>query len=655
MNILRKQFEANTYLATLYQLFIVLIFFQITRVLFYIYNYSLLGGLSSEELFMAFAGGTRFDLTATLYLNVVVLFLRILPFDFVYNKRYIKTTNWIYWVCSVCGFICNIADTPFYRFINMRTQAIHLKEIFKDAQTIDVLLGHLKTFWYLPFFFIAFVALFVWISSRVKITKPRKTLFESKKKMLTAKIILFLMIVGATVIGMRGHWYNGMPLAVSDAMLYSTRNKDVSIVLNTPFSIIRTIGKNNTLEPLTYFDEKECAKYINPIHPGKVGDLKKKNVVIIVIEGTGVSFMDSINNFSKVHKTWSYELTPFLNSLSKRSHTLTNAYANGRRSSAGITAVLGGFPANDPFVYMLSPYVYNDVDAVASLLSKEGYSSRFLCGCNQGSYAFGAMSKAFGYQEFIDRVKYVNEYGDIDYDGSWGIFDDAMGRHFIKTIDKLPQPFITSWFTLNTHGPCTIPKSYKGKFKSPDLSMENAVEYMDDVMKDFFTTASKKPWFNNTIFIITADHGSLMDNEFYNSPNTLYKIPLIIYTPDGSLPATKNDLVASQIDIAPTILGLLNYNKPYLAFGNDIFDDSRPHYAINFVNGLYQIVEGQFLLQFDGKKPVALFLKDTDPTLTKNVMAEYPEDTKLLTNRIKAFLQQYTHRIIDNRMTAKAK
>ncbi|MEG2243356.1 MAG: sulfatase-like hydrolase/transferase [Muribaculaceae bacterium] len=655
MNIIRKQFRTNVYLATVYQLIIVLVFLQITRALFYIYNYSMFVGLSTNELFVAFAGGTRFDITAMLYLNMVFILMRILPFDFVYKMRYIKITNWIYWIFNSIGFLSNIADAPFYRFVNMRTQSIHLKEIFNDAHTVDVLLGHLRTYWYLILVFILFIGIFVWISSRVNITKPINSAFSSKKKQLIVGILIFIFSVGATIIGIRGHWHNGMPLAVSDAMLYATRNKDVNIVLNTPFSIVRTIGKDNTLDELMYFDKKECEKYINPLYSSKTGVLTKKNVVVIVIEGTGTSFIDSTNIYSKVQKASSHELTPFLNSLSKRSHSLINAYANGRRSSAGITAVLGGFPANDPFVYMLSPYVHNDVDAVASLLGKEGYSSRFLCGCNQGSYAFGAMSKAFGYQNFIDRVEYDNEYGDINYDGNWGIFDDAMGRHLIKTIDNMPQPFIASWFTLNTHGPFTIPEKYKGRYKSKDFTMNQSVEYMDDVMEEFFTSASKKSWYKNTIFIITADHGSLNeDNEFYNSPNTLYKIPLIIYAPDESIVAKTDSTVASQIDIAPTILGLLNYNKAHVSLGSDIFDKSRPHFAVNFVNGLYQIVEDRFLLQFDGKNAIALYLHDTDPTLTKDVKAKYPKDAERLTNRIKAFLQQYTHGIRENEMSIKS-
>lgn len=650
MNFFRKSFKANTYYATIYQLLVVLLFLQLTRALFFIYNRDFFADTTSNELWMAFLGGIRFDLSTALCINMLVIILRILPFDFVYNKTYLQITNWIFYVFNSLGFLCNIMDTPFYKIINMRIQAIHIQEILRDANTLDVLGGHLQTYWYLVFVFVAFIGLFVWASSRVKIHRFETNACRSKTRRLIVPGLLFLLFIGLTLIGIRGHCHDGRPLSVSDAIFYAKKNKDVAIVLNTPFSIIRTLGKDNSIQPLSYFKEPEPLQLINPIHPGKSGDLTKKNVVIIILEGTGNTYLDALNPYREVHKISDYTLAPFLDSLASKSHVLTNAYANARRSSEGITSILGGFPAYDPFVYMLSPYASNEVDAAATLLTKEGYCSRFLCGCNQGSYAFGAMSKAFGYQGFIDRVEYIKAAGNINYDGNWGIFDHAMEKHLIKTIDALPQPFITSWFTLNTHEPYVIPESYQGKYKSPDGSMIQTVEYMDDVMQDFFTEAAKKPWYKNTIFIITADHGRASENNFYNSPNTLFKIPLIIFTPDGSVPAAKNSRIASQIDITPTLLGLLNYNKPFVALGSDLFNDAQPHFAVYTVDGLYQIVEGNFLLQFDGQKNIAMFNHLEDPTLQNNILDAHPQEATLLSNRLKAFLQEYTHRIVNNEL-----
>ena len=437
-------------------------------------------------------------------------------------------------------------------------------------------------------------------------------------------------------------------------MLYTNQNRDVAIVLNTPFSIIRTLGKDNTLEDRNYFSEKDCNKILPVIYNDSItsGEINDKNIVIIILEGIGASFIDSLNIYSHVQKPAKKELMPFLDSLSSKSLVFTNAFANGRRSSAGITAVLGGFPALDPFVYMLSPYSHNEVDAIAGLLAEEGYSSQFLCGCNPGSYAFGAMSHAFGFSSFVDRIGYARIMGDNNYDGNWGIYDHAMGKLLLKTINEINKPFIVSWFTISSHGPFKLPDEYKDRYTTPDNSMDQMVEYVDDVLEEFFHNASKTDWFKNTIFVITADHGSLRENEFYNTPNTLYRIPMIIYTPDGSIQPQKSQTITSQIDIAPTVLGLLGYNKPYITFGSDALDSNRPHYAINLVNGLYQIVEDDYLLQYDAQsdKPVALFHQSEDPEMKNNIISEYPQEADKLELRLKAFLQQYSTRIKENKM-----
>ncbi len=652
MYIKKLQFHTNVYFATLYQLGVMMVFMQITRLIFFFFNQDMFSGISGNGILMAFLGGLRFDLTAVCYINIPFILMRILPFHFVYGKRYWCITNCIYGIFNSIGLLMNIADTPFYRFVNMRTQAVFISEIFQDGNTLDVLMGHLKHGWiYIPFVII-FIALFVWIATRVA---PQPIRWVSDKRRIIVKIILFLFFTGLTVLGIRGNIQAGYPISVSDAVLYTSRNKDVNLVLNTPFSIIRTIGKDNTLPALVYYSSDECEKILPAVQllsdsiPGMTG----KNVVIIILEGTGSSFIRSINKYADSYPTTTeYSLTPFLDSLVSKSHVMLNAYANGRRSSAGITSVLGGFPALDPFVYMLSPYAQNEVDGVGTLLGQKGYSSVFFCGCNQGSYAFGAMSMAFGYNRFVDRVAYMKDKGDVDYDGSWGIFDDAMSRYMLNELNAMKPPFIASWFTLNTHGPFKIPDSYDGKFKSPKSTMENTVEYIDDVLHDFFADASREEWYHNTVFLITADHGSLVEGEdFYNSPNTLYKIPLIIYTPDGSIKPQIDYTVTSQIDVAPTILDILGYDNSFVALGSSVFDKNRLHYAVNMVNGYYQIIEDDYLLQFDGVKPVSLFNKEDDPMLTKNILASNSRQANVMTAHIKAFLQQYTSRITQNRMS----
>ena len=171
------------------------------------------------------------------------------------------------------------------------------------------------------------------------------------------------------------------------------------------------------------------------------------------------------------------------------------------------------------------------------------------------------------------------------------------------------------------------------------------------MLETFFEEAKKKKWYENTLFVITSDHAFNMSNADYNSPNTLYRIPLIFYTPDRSLMVKKDSAVVSQIDITPSVLDILGYPGTRISLGNSVFNDSIPHFAVNYVYGLYQIMEGNYLLQFDGEKSVGLFDRMEDPVLLHNILNEKPDIARPMEMRLKAFLQEYTHRLVENRLS----
>lgn len=654
--IFSHHFHVNTYYELLYRIALVLIFMQITRWIFFAYNINTFAGLSCNEVITIALGGLRFDLTAVMYLNIPYILMRILPFGFVYNSTYIKISNWFYGVGNIICVGLNITDAPFYKFTGVRTQAVHLAEIACDSNSLDVFFGHLHTYWYFAILSILFLVLFIYLAMLMQ-PKSRAYINYQCGRTIIIKSVLFLIFGGATFLGIRGNVQAGYPISVSDASLYCSRPKDVALVLNTPFTIMRTLGKNNTLPQINYFSDNEVLQERNNIHQADTAQFSGKNIVMIILEGTGNTFIDSLNCNLKQSKPFKHSLTPFLNSLAARSYVNTNFFTNCRRSSAGITSTLGGFPAYNPFVYMLSPYSSNDVDGLARLLDAKGYDSRFYCGCNQGSYAFSAMSHTFGYHSFVDRVKYIDTYGDRDYDGSWGIYDSAMAKHIAGDIETMKQPFIASWFTLNTHGPYSIPDEYKSRYRSPVSTMANTVEYIDDVLSQFFADASKQDWYNNTIFIITADHGSTIDNKLYDNPLQLHRIPLIIFTPDGSIAPQRSNVIGSQMDITPTLLSLLHYDKEYFALGQSVINPEQKHFALFDCEGQYNMVKGEYLLQLDmiTMRPVSLYHYATDPYLKENIIRSKAEEAATLERECKIFLQDYTNRITKNKMSMATK
>ena len=157
------------------------------------------------------------------------------------------------------------------------------------------------------------------------------------------------------------------------------------------------------------------------------------------------------------------------------------------------------------------------------------------------------------------------------------------------------------------------------------------------------------PWYENTLFVITADHCS--SNIVFDESHTtwgLFSVPVIFFKPDNSL-AGRRPHLAQQIDIMPSVLGYLHYDKSYVGFGRDIFREATSPFAFNY-RDTYNLYVDDYLLVFDGKEVVSLFNFMSDKMLTRDIKAEEPERVKRMEIQIKAIIQQYNNRMIENRL-----
>ena len=177
------------------------------------------------------------------------------------------------------------------------------------------------------------------------------------------------------------------------------------------------------------------------------------------------------------------------------------------------------------------------------------------------------------------------------------------------------------------------------------------MRYTDLALRRFFERASRQPWYQNTIFVLVADHTNQASHDIYKTDLGLYSIPIIFYTPDGSLLPSRDEVsIAQQTDITPTLLHMLGYSKPYLAFGDDLLAGNPGQtWAFNYNAGVYQYVQGDLLLQFDGTRTTAVYRYKTDLLLKHNLVGSLPEQ-QAMEKRLKAIIQQYMSRMNENRL-----
>ena len=296
--------------------------------------------------------------------------------------------------------------------------------------------------------------------------------------------------------------------------------------------------------------------------------------------------------------------------------------------------------------YITSPYGSNQMNSLANLLKQQNYYTAFFHGGSNGTMGFDAFCNLAGYDNYFGRTEYNNEK---DFDGHWGIWDEEFLQYTANTINKKQQPFFATVFTLSSHHPFPIPERYKGKFKEGPLPIEKSVGYSDFALRKFFESVKKMPWFNNTLFVLTADHTGISEDPFYSNSLGNYSIPIIYYMPNSQLKG-RDSKATQQIDIMPSVLDFINYPSSYFAFGNSVFDNTAEHFALTFNSDLFQLIEKNFVFQFNGDKAINLYNFSNDSLLKNNLINTEIGVAEKMENKTKAIIQTYQQGLINNKM-----
>ncbi|MBI2269472.1 MAG: sulfatase-like hydrolase/transferase [Bacteroidetes bacterium] len=627
------QTNFNRLLALTRYLALLLVVYFVCRLLFYLFYLNHFSDLTYTELLKLFFFGLRFDLSAIIACNALFIVLFLLPVPFQSKKWYKSILMYVFIVTNSIALLANCADLAYFRFTLKRTTFDVFSFMATGNDLFQLLPVFLTDFWYV--FAIWIVLCLAIFRGYKKIDLPAEETQIGPLKKYGLGVLTLLFAAGASIIGFRGG-FQLIPIYNVTAAEYTSAH-NIPLVLNTPFSIIKTVDLPEVTD-VKYFNEKELKTLYSPNRKGKTGLFKRKNVVILILESFSKEYIGYFNN-GKGH-------TPFLDSLMTESLVFDKALANGKKSAEGIPAVLASIPTlmNEP--YLTSIYGANTINSVANLLKDEGYTSAFYHGGTNGTMNFKEFCSIAGFDNYYGRSEYNNE---ADYDGHWGIWDEPYLQYFARQLNTTKQPFVVSLFTLSSHHPYRVPDKYKTVFKDGGLSMNRCIRYTDHSLGKFFEKASQAEWYNNTLFVITADHTGISESRYYGNYIGIYSIPVIFFDPEKKLRGV-NSTLTQQTDIMPSILDYLNYSKPYFAFGQSVFDSVQTRHNVNYINDIYQLISDRYLLQFDGKKATALYEYQTDSLLKKNLLPGKATEKQSLENILKAYVQTYNSCLIHNKM-----
>ena len=641
--------------AMLCNLGIAYILYFLARIIYLLVNYSYFEqGLSFSHLTEMLGGGLVFDTSAILVTNIPYIVLMLLPWHRKENSTYQQICKWVFIVINGLALAINLCDSVYFRYTMRRTTTTVFSEFSNEGNLGSIFLTETLHHWYLV---IAF-ALLIWGVWKLYV----KTGLEWKRlRPWPYALTVFLSLAAFApfvVAGIRGGFTTAVrPITISNANQYVNRPIEAALVLNTPFSLYRTIGKAVFVVPDYYQNEQELAAIYNPEHNlsdsrlSRDSIFSRKNVVILIVESFGREYIGALNKTLENGQYRGY--TPCVDSLIAKSVTFSHTYCNGRKSIDGMPSILSSIPMFvEPF--FLTPASMNHVSGIASILAAEGYQTAFFHGAQRGSMGFQAFSRATGFQDYYGREDYDADTrfgGDEDFDGMWAIWDEPFLQYYATKMSEMKEPFMTAVFTASSHHPYVIPEKYKTQYPEEGIVIHKCIRYTDMAIGKFFEKASREPWFNNTIFVLTSDHTNLSDHAFYETDLGGFCSPIIIYEPGNAkrLPEIQ-DKIAQQIDILPTVMGMLHYQKPYFGFGIDVLNTpAEDTWAVNYLNGIYQYVKQGYVLQFDGTQTKAIYAL-SDSLMKRNLIGKVPQQPQM-ERELKAIIQQYMTRMTQDKLS----
>lgn len=439
-----------------------------------------------------------------------------------------------------------------------------------------------------------------------------------------SKAVYTIILLGLMVLGIRGRLDEKSPIRVGTA--YYCNNAFLNqLGLNPNYTLIQSYldVKNSKNQESAFMDDKQALKcvqnYLNISTPNtgypvsrmiESGSLPNNyNVILVIMESMSADKMTRFGN--------TQQLTPFLDSLSNQGLFFENCYTSGIHTYNGIYSTLFSYPT----IYRQHPLKQTPIlsyNGIANILKANNYSTTFFLTHDANFDNINGFLMANDFDRIISKSDYP--IGEIKT--TLGVPDDYLFRFSIPVINKLHKqnkPFFAAFMTASDHGPYYIPEYFSA---TASEKKEQVIQYADYSLQKLITLAKQQPWFDSTIFVFVADHG-YSNNAIYSIPISYIHSPLLFYAPNLIKDTVINN-IAGQIDIFPTIMGLLNISYVNNTFGIDLLKETRP-FTVSTGDDKFAVLDDEWLLivNYKDPKPTQLFkYKNRD---TFDYSTDYPE------------------------------
>lgn len=626
-----------------------LIFMSLQRVILLLTNLQHIENVTTKAswIFSALLRGIWFDNVIACYISILPLFiLSIIGLLNKANKLIYNIFNIFYIVVYTLVFAIGSADIPYFKYFFKHLNASIFNWNEEGGTTLEMILEETSYYAYMALF-VLFIFLFGYLVFKLSKKLLHKSQHNLKRKEYFVYVPISLILLALCIFGIRGRFgYN--PIKTSQA--YFCDNSFLNqLGINPSFYFMRDIieSTKSHYNVNDIISEKDAilitrkALGLDSVYKENLpilryteakGDAKDMNVVVILMESMSSDLLKVKENGK--------EITPFLNQLISKSYYFDHFYSAGTHTNHGILATLYGLPA------LFDKNMMKNVNiplcqGLPNILQEQGYKTMFFMTHEAQYDNMNAFLTENGIEEIYSQENYPKEMRK----NSFGVADDFLFNYAVNKFDEAQttKPFFATLLTVSNHPPYIVPEKFKNTNSDPQYQI---VAFADDAIRQFFTEAEKQAWYKNTIFVLLGDHGKIVGTQTYDMPLSLNHIPLIIYSPAfDDAPKTFTEL-GGQVDIFPTIMGLLNRSYENNTFGVDLFKTKRTSIFFSSDNALGCINPEYFYsYNFKAKMEGLYRYNDNDPN---NLISQFRQEADSMRTYSAAMFQTASYMFQNN-------
>ena len=568
-------------------------FFTALRLLFFLLNIHLTDEIPVAYIFKAFGFGLLFDTTINCYLLSLPFILFIVFALLRVRKKYSSAIFPALVLIVYAGaFLILCADIPWFKHEQTRFSNAAFQWIDNPAMMLGFIFQDRYNYPFLILFL--FLCWMFYVCLRKVNAKTLKR--ENRDPRIQTSIFFYCLTAALIVIGIRGRLSKKSPIRWGITFI-SQHNFTNQLGLNPVFTLLQSMLDEKDLKsPVEYMETAKALQMVSEFYGTEEsrnsyspvvrqvhaqGTARKYNIVLVLMESMTAYNMSSFGNKEN--------LTPVLDNLFQSSLSYSNFYSDGIHTFCGIYSSLFGMPSN-PNQHHLKDFRHQqEHGGLGHTLNSLGYKTIFFTTHDDQFDNMGGFLASNGFDKIIsqkdyDAKKVLNVLGIPDHI----LFEEVVIR-LNREVNK-HQPFFATILTGSNHGPYEVPEGISLRPHSADVKNQ-IIEYADWSIGTFLDACRKQSWFDSTIFIFTGDHGAIIgDMDKYL---TFHHVPLIIYAPQIVTPLIDSRL-GGQVDIYPTVMGLLNHSYRNNSFGIDLRESYRTMISFSYDDEYGSFSRGDF-------------------------------------------------------------